>query len=245
MLRRRKENNMKRFVTVLLALSIILSCGITAIAADDPANQESQVGTAKVIAIEAPASIAYLFPGDVVNAAESDLIPKEYLEVKTNDATGMCDRRWITFFRVTGNSQVKYERLEVFSKMFKMGEKVEVVKYNDEFTLVNVDGKEAEIESRFLLRDGEKPYESWTGYSKRNAVVYDNPWLRGAPSVKLNKNTELKVLADMKNCYLVEQSDGEMGYVPTDYVLKEPENKNWQTETPGAAAGPEWSYFVQ
>ena len=70
---------------------------------------------------------------------------------------------------------------------------------------------------RWLLRlDADAEYESWTGYSRWNGVIYEEYQMRNELK-KLSTNKQVTVLDELPDCYVVEY-EGEIGYMELDKV---------------------------
>ena len=72
---------------------------------------------------------------------------------------------------------------------------------------------------RWLLRmEGDEEYESWTGYVKYQAAVYEEYQMRNVLE-KPNLNTEVSVIDELDGiCYVVQLEDGRIGYMSLDGV---------------------------
>lgn len=68
------------------------------------------------------------------------------------------------------------------------------------------------VKKELLRMDGEAPYEAWIGYAYYNTEVYDNFYLTGEPVQKLNQNTNVEVLEELRYCYVVRVED-QMGFM--------------------------------
>ncbi len=86
-----------------------------------------------------------------------------------------------------------------------------IVKYGDVYGL---------IERRFLRLDSEAEYEAWTGYSGGGAMLYEDIDL----TVEIGKqsfNTEVNVIDEFENCYLVEVGEA-VGFMAIKTVSATP-----------------------
>ena len=63
----------------------------------------------------------------------------------------------------------------------------------------------------------QEAYAAWDGFSKYNAVIYEDRWLLGSASGKLNTNTVVHVLYELDNCYFVE-AEGMTGFLAKESV---------------------------
>ena len=181
---------MKKFIVMLLSLSIILSLGVSAFA-------DSGSGVATVKIPNAPAVVGYIEAGETVPASDAG---NGLLAVEN----GFVDSRWVYFFRVSGTLKAKC-RTEVFVKQLNIGEKVEVLSVEGNIAKVKVDGVVAEMETRFLRMKGEKRFESFVVYTRPGNKFKEDPWFRSTHVITLNRNTQITVLEELEeNFYLVE-----------------------------------------
>ena len=143
---------------------------------------------------------------------------------------------------VTGKGTVLADGAEILLGWFDRNEEVRIVneagfaEEKEGFYTVYLDGLYGYIRQNFLLKEGEEAYAEWDGYAKANAVIYTSFNLSGE-SVKLNTNAELKILADLGDCYLV--TSGEItGYMAKDTVSEVPISySGWG----GGGGGGEWT----
>ena len=71
---------------------------------------------------------------------------------------------------------------------------------------------------RWLVRmEGDEPYESWTGYCRYASVVYEEYQMRNELQSPTT-NTEVTVLDELPDCYVVELEDGTIGYMDLEDV---------------------------
>ena len=143
---------------------------------------------------------------------------------------------------VTGKGTVLADGTEILLGWFDRNEEVRIVneagfaEEKEGFYTVYLEGLYGYIRQNFLLKEGEEAYAEWDGYAKANAVIYTSFNLSGE-SVKLKTNAELKILADLGDCYLV--TDGEVtGYMAKDTVSEVPISySGWG----GGGGGGEWT----
>lgn len=126
---------------------------------------------------------------------------------------------------VTGQAVVLADGAEVILGYFARGEEIPVVaedgfvENRDGYLTVYLDGLYAYVPQMLVLPEGAEPYVAWDGYSVWNGAIYDNFYLLGDPVSKLNVNTNIHVLEELENCYLVEVN-GATGYMSKDAVSK-------------------------
>ena len=118
------------------------------------------------------------------------------------------------------------------------GDQVEIVDAFDErhFVVKRQEGYGL-VEKNLVRRDGETAFETWTGYAYRNAGVYDNYRLAGAPVQYLAADTSVEVLEDLGWCVLVEL-DGKTGYMKQESLAGKPQENNGAAGSgPGSGQG--------
>lgn len=101
---------------------------------------------------------------------------------------------------------------------------------------VSVDGVTGLVPKPLIRLASDEPYAPWDGYAENKAPFYDN-YRMGGEAEALKRNTEVRVLADLGSCYLVEV-DGKLGYMPQDQVSLE------KVKAPaggGGGGGDEWT----
>ena len=88
------------------------------------------------------------------------------------------------------------------------GDIVQVTGYPDEATATVTVGDAQGSLAKVLLRfDSEESYEAWQAYAKYNTQVFAGYTLVGEPLATLKTNTQMTVLDDLGECYLVQIED--------------------------------------
>ena len=124
---------------------------------------------------------------------------------------------------ISGKALVLADGVEIILKYFDRGEDLPVVvdsgyaEMKEGFYLIYLDGQYAYVEKQLVNLDIKDPYEVWDGFSKYNAVFYDNYRLAGNPVKQLTTNTQIHVVYALENCYMVE-IDGVTGFMAKDMV---------------------------
>ena len=129
-----------------------------------------------------------------------------------------------------GMATVLADKTEGYICLLVRGDEVKVTAF-DENTATIWLGEEqyAEI-PRFLVKlESDAAYESWTGYSRWNGMIYEE-YQMDTEKVKLSTNKQVTVLDEVNGCYVVEY-EGHIGYMKPDKVsnaliVSEPENGN-------------------
>ena len=90
--------------------------------------------------------------------------------------------------------------------------------YDEEHYVVKTESGFGLVQKVLVRAAGQEPYESWKGFARYNAMLYDNLELRGEPKV-LAQNTETEVLEDLGTCLLVRLEES-MGLVKKDQISR-------------------------
>ena len=111
------------------------------------------------------------------------------------------------------------------------GDIVQVTGYPDEATATVTVGDAQGSLAKVLLRfDSEESYEAWQAYAKYNTRVFDGYTLVGEPLATLKTNTQMTVLDDLGECYLVQTED------LTGYIAKTQASK-WRIKGSSSSSG--------
>ena len=111
------------------------------------------------------------------------------------------------------------------------GDIVQVTGYPDEATATVTVGDAQGSLAKVLLRfDSEESYEAWQAYAKYNTQVFDGYTLVGEPLATLKTNTQMTVLDDLGECYLVQTED------LTGYIAKTQASK-WRIKGSSSSSG--------
>ena len=111
------------------------------------------------------------------------------------------------------------------------GDIVQVTGYPDEATATVTVGDAQGSFAQVLLRfDSEESYEAWQAYAKYNTRVFEVYTLVGEPLATLKTNTQITVLDDLGECYLVQTED------LTGYIAKTQASK-WRIKSSSSSSG--------
>ncbi len=111
------------------------------------------------------------------------------------------------------------------------GDIVQVTGYPDETTATVTVGDAQGSLAKVLLRfDSDESYEAWQAYAKYNTQVFDGYTLVGEPLATLKTNTQMTVLDDLGECYLVQTED------LTGYIAKTQASK-WRIKGSSSSSG--------
>lgn len=109
------------------------------------------------------------------------------------------------------------------------GDIVQVTGYPDEATAIVTVGDAQGSFAKVLLRfDSDESYEAWQAYAKYNTRVFEGYTLVGEPLATLKTNTQMTVLDDLGECYLVQTED------LTGYIAKTQASK-WRIKSSGSS----------
>lgn len=143
---------------------------------------------------------------------------------------------------VTGAGKVLVNDAQIILGWFDRDEAMEIVteegfaESKEGYYTVYLNGLYGYVLQAYVLKDGDAPFENWDGYAQRNAPVYDNYYLSGEPITKLSSNTEIQILLDLGNCYMVSYGDT-VGYMAKDTVS----DSYIHYSSGGSSGGGEWT----
>ena len=121
--------------------------------------------------------------------------------------------------------------------LLKKGDLLEVTGYADEtHATVTVGDAVGTVEKDLLRFAGDAPYESWTAYARWGTALYGSYKLTGEPSETLKTNTELTILDELENCYLVQVGEN-TGYIAQKQASKWRITSSPKTEDDGSSGG--------
>lgn len=132
---------------------------------------------------------------------------------------------------------------ELYAAVYQRGDQVRVFSQENDACTLYIDGVFATVEKRCLLLAGEEAFESRTGYAASGAELFPDFYLCGEKLQSPATNTELTLLADLGDCYLVSLPEGDMGYVALDQVRDQPVVYNYSGGGGGGggSSGGEWT----
>ena len=123
----------------------------------------------------------------------------------------------------TGTATVLVDDAELLAGWYDLGDPINLVT-DTEFAVAREgylvayqDGLWGYVRENLVAYETDEPFVQWTGFAKGGVSFYDNYYLAGEPAQKLSVNTEVVVLADLGNCYLVSAA-GNLGYMAQDSV---------------------------
>ena len=132
---------------------------------------------------------------------------------------------------------IQGDKIPAILCLLKKGDLVEVTGYADEGSAtVTVDGAVGTVEKELLRFAGDGPYESWTAYARYNTALYGDYRLIGEAAKTLKTNTELTILDELENCYLV-QAGEDTGYIAKKQASKWRITSKPKTDDGGSSGG--------
>ena len=144
---------------------------------------------------------------------------------------------------VSGQAAVLADGTEIVLGYFDRNDTIPVVveagfaEVPDGFCAVYLDGLYAFVPENLIYMEGDEAYAQWDGFSKHNAIVYDNCWLLGTASDKLQSNTSVHVLYELDHCYFVEV-EGQNGFIAKEDISQYRYSSGGKNS---GGAAPEWS----
>ena len=124
---------------------------------------------------------------------------------------------------VTGTAKVLADGTEVVLAFFDRGESLSVLAGGPEegYYQVLLNGFSAKVSDAYIRMETEPEYTAWEGRSRGIVSLYDNFWMLGSPSDKINGGAAIRVLFELEHCYLVE-AEGVTGYLARNAVAAAP-----------------------
>ena len=139
---------------------------------------------------------------------------------------------------VTGTGTVLVSNAQLILGWFDQDDTLAVVADSgfapsmDGFLVAYQDGLWGYVPCALVRMEDEEAYAQWSGFARSNAAFYDNYYMAGEPSRTLATNTEIQILADLGESYVVEV-EGVLGYMSKDQIST--------TRIVYQAPEPEWS----
>lgn len=149
---------------------------------------------------------------------------------------------------VTGKGIVLANEAEVILGWFDRDDTVPIINEEgfaeprDGWHAVYVEGLCGYVRQFLILQEGETPYTQWDGYARSGSELYDNYYLRGEPCDELSGNTELRILCDLGDCYLVSVGE-QTGYLVKDQVSETyiQYSSGSGSSSDGSSSGGDWT----
>lgn len=137
----------------------------------------------------------------------------------------------------SGMATVLADKTEGYICLLVRGDEVKVTSYDDNtVTIWLAEEQYAEI-PRFLVKlESDAAYESWTGYSRWNGMIYEE-YQMDTEKVKLSTNKQVTVLDEVNGCYVVEY-EGQIGYMEPDKVSEKRIVSTPSNDDGGSSGGP-------
>ena len=145
---------------------------------------------------------------------------------------------------VSGKATVLADNAEVIYGWFNRDEKFDIItepgflEEKEGWNGVYLNGLYGYVRKNLTLQEGTEAFESWQGYSKKNAPMFDNYYLSGKQVKKLSVNTKVQIVCDLEWCYLVQIGE-EFGYLAKDQVS--PTKISTSSGGGGNSGGGDWT----
>ena len=121
--------------------------------------------------------------------------------------------------------------------LLNKGDLVEVTGYADDGSAtVKIGDAVGTVEKELLRFAGEDSYESWTAYARWGTALYGSYKLTGEPGEALKTNTELTILDELENCYLVQVGE-DTGYIAKKQASQWRITSKPKTDDSGSSGG--------
>ena len=132
---------------------------------------------------------------------------------------------------------IQGDKIPAILCQLKKGDLVEVTGYAEDGSAIVAIGDAAGTVEKELLRfAGDESYESWTAYARYNTALYEDYKLTGEAAKKLKTNTELTILDELENCYLVRAGE-DTGYIAKAKASKWRITSKPKTDDGGSSGG--------
>ena len=120
---------------------------------------------------------------------------------------------------VTGEATILVQGTEGYLCLLVRDDAVKVTDWGEKTVTIWLGGEEFAVLPRWAVSlADDAPYESWTGYSKWNGVVYEEYQMK-TEQTKLSTNKQVTVLDELPAGYVVEY-EGQIGYMEMDKLSK-------------------------
>lgn len=116
-----------------------------------------------------------------------------------------------------GEASVLADKTEGYICLLVRGDEVKVTAFDENTATIWLGEEQYAQIPRWLLKlEGDDEYESWTGYSGWNGMIYEEYQME-TEKTKLSTNNQVTVLDEVNGCYVVEY-EGQIGYMEPDKV---------------------------
>lgn len=126
---------------------------------------------------------------------------------------------------------------ELYAAIYQRGDQVRLFSQEGDICTLYIDGVFATVDRRCLMLEGDGAFESRAGYTASGAEIFRSLDLRGEFVDSPKTNTELTLLWEFENCYLVSLPDGTLGYIAADKVNDKPVVYNFYGGGGGGSSG--------
>ena len=114
---------------------------------------------------------------------------------------------------ITGSATVLCDGAEILLGWFDRNDTVQMIAEDgfaaqkEGWQAVYLDGFCGYVRQHLVAAKDAQPYTPWEGYAKSGTEAYASYYLYGEPVQTLSANTQVTVLQDLDNCYLVQIGD--------------------------------------
>lgn len=136
-----------------------------------------------------------------------------------------------------GMATVLADKTEGYICLLVRGDEVNVTAHDDDTVIIWLGEEQYAEIPRFLVKlESDTAYESWTGYSRWNGIIYEE-YQMDTEKVKLSTNKQVTVLDEVNGCYVVEY-EGQIGYMEPDKVSEKRIVSSPSNDNGGGSGGP-------
>ncbi len=124
---------------------------------------------------------------------------------------------------VSGKATVLAEDAEVIYGWFDRDEQFQIIaepgflEEKEGWHRVYMYGLYGYVRPNLTAQEGAEAFQTWQGYAKKNAPLFDNYYLSGKQVKDLSVNTKVQVVCDLQWCYLVQIGE-DFGYMAKDQI---------------------------
>ena len=112
----------------------------------------------------------------------------------------------------TYSGKVLIDNTITFITSLNRDDVVYILDEDEDNYFILIEGRVGKINKKYIRKDSEAAYESWTAYTEDGAHVYDNYNLDNSMK-KFSINDNVKVIDEIDNVCVIELEDGQIGYM--------------------------------
>ena len=138
-----------------------------------------------------------------------------------------------------GMATVLADKTEGYICLLVRGDEVKVTAFDENTATIWLGEQQyAGIPRSLVKLEDDAAYESWTGYSRWNGMIYEE-YQMDTEKTKLSTNKQVTVLDEVNGCYVVEY-EGQIGYMEPDKV-SEKRIVSTPSNDDGGGSGSTWT----